>query len=93
MDMEFAVDAVLDGVEHLSQTLAMAKRLTNESIDPLMLASATMIAWNAAVHTSAPADVAVSVAEAAAELTAILVNGVRDRAQQEGEAFKSFGLD
>jgi hypothetical protein len=93
IDMNFAVDAVLDGVEHLSQTFAIAERVTGERIDPMVFSAATVVAWTAAVHSSAPAEVAANVSEAAAEMTAILVNGVRARAQAEGEAFKSFGLD
>jgi len=87
IDMDFAVDAVLSGVEHLSQTFAMAERATGERIDPMVFASATVVAWTAAVSASAPADVATQVAEAAANLTAVLVGGVRERVAAEGRFF------
>ena len=93
MNMGQAVDMVLTGVEHLSQTFAMAKQVTGEQIDPLVFASATVVAWTACVSASAPQEVVESVSEASADLTAILVHAVNQRARDEGEAFKSFGLD
>jgi len=87
MDLNEGVDFVLATAEHLSHSFALAERASGVRTDPLLFAAATIVSFGMVVTTAAPADVASSVAEASAELTAILMAATAQRVEDEGRLF------